>query len=220
MLIECRKIVKRFHTGDVETAVLKGVDLQIEEGEFVAVMGSSGSGKSTLLYLLGCMDRPTSGDYLLRGKSVLTLDDDALSHLRNSTFGFIFQAFYLIPYLSVTDNVLVPTLYAGRSAGREEALALLQRLQLGDRARYMPEQLSGGEKQRVAIARALINDPAVILADEPTGQLDSQNAEIVMQILVQLNEEGKTVILVTHDETMAAYAKRIIRIRDGQILPA
>ncbi len=220
MLIECKNITKRFRTADIETTVLKGIDLNIEEGEFVAIMGSSGSGKSTLLYLLGCMDRPTSGEYRLNGEDLLKLDDDRLSALRNREFGFVFQAFYLIPYLNVVDNVLVPTLYSEKPKRRSDALKLLDRLQLSQRSGYMPEQLSGGEKQRVAIARALINDPQIILADEPTGQLDSVNAQNVMQTLVKLNEEGKTVILVTHDAAMAAYAKRTIRIRDGRILPA
>ena len=183
-------------------------------------MGSSGSGKSTLLYLLGCLDRPSSGRYLLNGEEVGKLDDDRLSHLRNETFGFIFQSFYLVPYLNVLDNVLVPTLYAAKPKGREEAAALLATLQLEERIDFMPDQLSGGQKQRAAIARALINDPTIIFADEPTGQLDSENARIVMETLVQLNEEGKTVILVTHDPAMAAYAKRTVHIRDGRILPA
>ncbi len=220
MLIECRNITKTFHIGDIETVVLKNIDLRIDRGEFVAIMGSSGSGKSTLLSILGCLDRPTAGEYLLDGKNVLQLDDDALSHLRNETFGFIFQAFYLIPYLDVLDNVLIPTLYAKRAKTKEDALMLLEKLQLQTRANFYPDQLSGGQKQRVAIARALINEPHIILADEPTGQLDSQNAKNVMEILEKLNQEGHTIILVTHDATMARYAKRVIRIEDGQILPA
>jgi len=220
VLIECRSITKSFQTGEVETTVLRGIDLEVASGEFVAIMGSSGSGKSTLLYLLGCLDRPSSGRYLLNGEEVGKLDDDRLSHLRNETFGFIFQSFYLVPYLNVLDNVLVPTLYAAKPKGREEAAALLATLQLEERIDFMPDQLSGGQKQRVAIARALINDPTIIFADEPTGQLDSENARIVMETLVQLNEEGKTVILVTHDPAMAAYAKRTVHIRDGRILPA
>ncbi len=220
MLIECRKITKTYRLGEVETMVLKGIDLVIEKGEFVAIMGSSGSGKSTLLYILGCLDRPTSGEYLLNGQNVLELDDDALSHLRNSMFGFVFQAFYLIPYLDVLDNVLIPTLYAKKPKNKSAAIELLKKLQLEQRIHFYPDQLSGGQKQRVAIARALINDPQIILADEPTGQLDSQNAKIVMEILTHLNEEGHTIVLVTHDPVMADYAKRIIRIQDGQILPS
>ncbi|WP_456389575.1 ABC transporter ATP-binding protein [Hydrogenimonas sp.] len=220
MLIECQNIVKRFKTGDIETTVLKGVDLQIEEGEFVAVMGSSGSGKSTLLYILGCLDRPTFGRYLLEGKEVGAMDDDTLSHIRNEMFGFVFQAFYLVPYLSVLDNVRIPTLYSKRAKTKKDAVALLEKLQLGSRIDFMPDQLSGGQKQRVAIARALINDPRVIFADEPTGQLDSENARNVMEILKNLNEEGRTIVLVTHDPVMAAYATRIVRIKDGQILSA
>ncbi|WP_236579133.1 ABC transporter ATP-binding protein [Hydrogenimonas urashimensis] len=220
MLIECRRLVKSFRTGDIETDVLKGIDLRIEEGEFVAVMGSSGSGKSTLLYLLGCLDRPTSGTYLLNGEDVSRFDDDRLSHIRNEMFGFIFQSFYLIPYLNVADNVMIPTLYARRPRKKSDAMALLKKLQLQERASYMPDQLSGGQKQRAAIARALINDPKIIFADEPTGQLDSENARIVMETLKKLNAEGKTIVLVTHDATMAAYAKRTVRIRDGRILSA
>ncbi len=220
MLIECQNIVKRFKTGDIETTVLKGVDLQIEEGEFVAVMGSSGSGKSTLLYILGCLDRPTFGRYLLEGKEVGAMDDDTLSHIRNEMFGFVFQAFYLVPYLSVLDNVRIPTLYSKRAKTKKDAVALLEKLQLGSRIDFMPDQLSGGQKQRVAIARALINDPRIIFADEPTGQLDSENARNVMEILKNLNEEGRTIVLVTHDPVMAAYATRIVRIKDGQILSA
>ena len=220
MLIECRNLVKTFQTGDIETTVIKGINLSIEAGEFVAVMGSSGSGKSTLLYLLGCLDRPTSGSYLFEGEDVLKLDDDRLSHLRNRKFGFVFQSFYLVPYLNVLDNVLVPTLYADKPVGKPQALELLDRLQMRDRATFMPDQLSGGQKQRAAIARALINDPAVIFADEPTGQLDSENAKIVMETLAGLNARGKTVVLVTHDAAMAAYASRTVRIRDGRVLPA
>lgn len=158
------------------------------------------------------------GEYRINGNNVANLSDDELSHLRNSMFGFIFQAFYLIPYLTILDNVLVPTLYAKTSKSKEDAKALLEKLQLFDRIDFYPDQLSGGQKQRVAIARALINEPQIILADEPTGQLDTKNAKIVMEILKNLNEEGRTVIVVTHDENMAKYAQRVIRIQDGQIL--
>ncbi|BCD60973.1 MULTISPECIES: ABC transporter ATP-binding protein [unclassified Nitratiruptor] len=218
MLIECKHIIKKYRTGDIETTVLKDVSFCVEQGEFVAIMGSSGSGKSTLLYILGCLDKPSMGEYRINGQDVANLSDDELSHLRNSMFGFIFQAFYLIPYLTILDNVLVPTLYAKTSKSKEDAKALLEKLQLLDRIDFYPEQLSGGQKQRVAIARALINNPQIILADEPTGQLDTKNATIVMEILKNLNKEGRTVIVVTHDENMARYAQRIIRIQDGQIL--
>ncbi|BAF70778.1 ABC transporter ATP-binding protein [Nitratiruptor sp. SB155-2] len=218
MLIECKHITKKYRTGDIETTVLKDVSFCVEQGEFVAIMGSSGSGKSTLLYILGCLDKPSMGEYRINGNNVANLSDDELSHLRNSMFGFIFQAFYLIPYLTILDNVLVPTLYAKTSKSKEDAKALLEKLQLFDRIDFYPDQLSGGQKQRVAIARALINEPQIILADEPTGQLDTKNAKIVMEILKNLNEEGRTVIVVTHDENMAKYAQRVIRIQDGQIL--
>ncbi|SMC08527.1 ABC transporter ATP-binding protein [Nitratiruptor tergarcus] len=218
MLIECKNITKTFQIGDLTTTVLHDINITINEGDFLAIMGSSGSGKSTLLYILGCLDKASGGTYLIDGKNVAKLSDDELSHLRNTMFGFIFQAFYLIPYLNVLDNVLIPTLYTTHPPTQSKAKTLLEKLQLTQRMEYYPDQLSGGQKQRVAIARALINDPKVILADEPTGQLDSQNAKNVMEILQQLNSEGKTIVLVTHDPAMAQYAKKVVRIQDGRIV--
>ncbi|BCD63008.1 putative ABC transport system ATP-binding protein [Nitratiruptor sp. YY08-26] len=218
MLIECKNITKTFQIGDLTTTVLHDINLCVDEGDFLAIMGSSGSGKSTLLYILGCLDKASGGTYLIDGKNVAKLSDDELSHLRNTMFGFIFQAFYLIPYLNVLDNVLIPTLYSIHPPTQSKAKTLLEKLQLTLRMEYYPDQLSGGQKQRVAIARALINDPKVILADEPTGQLDSQNAKNVMEILQQLNSEGKTIVLVTHDPAMAQYAKKVVRIQDGRIV--
>jgi len=226
-LLEMFEITKSYFQGDVEIKVLKGISLSIEKGEFVAIMGPSGSGKSTLMYILGCLDRPTSGDYYLDGKNVLEMSDEELSRLRGRYIGFVFQAFYLVPYLTVLDNVLLPVeyleaeyrreLFSGTSP-EEKAKEILARLGLSDRLNFKPDQLSGGQKQRVAIARALINSPEIILADEPTGQLDSESGKAVMELLTGLNREGKTVILVTHDPTVASYAGRIVRIKDGQLV--
>ncbi len=218
-LIRLDGIVKTFRQGELEVRVLKDIALKVERGEFVAIMGSSGSGKSTLMYILGCLDTPTSGTYHLEGMDVSGLDDDALSAIRNSKIGFIFQSFYLIPYLDVLENVLVPTLYnpsPGDARGR--ALGLLDEVGLGERIGFSPGELSGGQKQRVAIVRALINDPDIILADEPTGQLDSSSSRQVMEILERLNRRGKTVIVVTHDPDTAGYARRRIMIEDGRII--
>ena len=225
-LIKLENVRKVFKQGELETEVLKGITLEIERGEFVAIMGPSGSGKSTLMYILGCLDKPTSGKYYLDGKDVLSMTDDELSRLRSKYIGFIFQAFYLIPYLSVIDNVLLPTEYLDSKtkkelfrgvSPKERAIQLLERLGMKERMDYKPEQLSGGQKQRTAIARALMNSPEIILADEPTGQLDSASGKAVMETFKELNEEGKTVIVVTHDPNVASYAKRVIEIVDGKV---
>jgi putative ABC transport system ATP-binding protein len=225
-LIKLENVRKVFKQGELETEVLKGITLEIERGEFVAIMGPSGSGKSTLMYILGCLDKPTSGKYYLDGKDVLRMTDDELSRLRSKYIGFIFQAFYLIPYLSVIDNVLLPTEYLDSKtkkelfrgvSPKERAIQLLERLGMKERMDYKPEQLSGGQKQRTAIARALMNSPEIILADEPTGQLDSASGKAVMETFKELNEEGKTVIVVTHDPNVASYAKRVIEIVDGKV---
>ncbi|SMP02859.1 putative ABC transport system ATP-binding protein [Desulfurobacterium pacificum] len=225
-LIKLENVRKVFKQGELETEVLKGITLEIERGEFVAIMGPSGSGKSTLMYILGCLDKPTSGKYYLDGKDVLRMTDDELSRLRSRYIGFIFQAFYLIPYLSVIDNVLLPTEYLDSKtkkelfrgvSPKERAIQLLERLGMKERMDYKPEQLSGGQKQRTAIARALMNSPEIILADEPTGQLDSASGKAVMETFKELNEEGKTVIVVTHDPNVASYAKRVIEIVDGKV---
>ncbi len=212
-------ITKSFRVGDQDLHVLKGVNLRIEQGEFTAIMGTSGSGKSTLMNLMGCLDVPTSGRFLLAGRDVMQLDDDELSELRNEHIGFVFQSFYLLPYATVLENVLVPTLYREKKKDRvrERAAELLKLVGLEERMKFRPTQLSGGEQQRVAICRALINDPELLLADEPTGQLDSRTAEEIMGVLTRTNERGKTVVVITHDADIAAYARRVIHIRDGII---
>ncbi len=212
-------ITKSFRVGDQDLQVLKGINLVIEQGEFTSIMGTSGSGKSTLMNLLGCLDVPTSGRYVLAGRDVTQLNDDELSELRNEHIGFVFQSFYLLPYATVLENVLLPTLYRERKKdrARDRAVELLRLIGLEDRMRFRPTQLSGGEQQRVAICRALINDPELLLADEPTGQLDSQTAAEIMNVLTQMNQRGKTVVVITHDADIAAYARRLIHIRDGVI---
>ncbi|GFK95686.1 putative ABC transporter ATP-binding protein YknY [Fundidesulfovibrio magnetotacticus] len=218
-LIRLEQATKTYHLGDVETHVLRGVDLDIGSGEFVALQGPSGSGKSTLLHIIGLLDRPSSGRYLLRGQDVSQLDDDALSGLRNRLIGFVFQSFYLIPYASALDNVLLPGLYGDRPGHelRERAAHLLEQVGLGDRMRHKPSQLSGGQQQRVALARSLLNDPDLILADEPTGQLDSATSAEIMALLAQVNAQGKTIVVVTHDEETASHAKRRVLVLDGRI---
>ena len=211
---------KTFRMGDDAVEVLKGIDLAVAPGEFAAIMGTSGSGKSTLMNLIGCLDVPTSGRYLLAGREVLGLQDDDLSELRNAHIGFVFQSFYLLPYATVLENVLLPTLYREKAMAHteERAVEILRLIGLEARMHFRPNRLSGGEQQRVAICRALMNDPELLLADEPTGQLDSRTAAEIMNLLAKMNERGKTVIVVTHDPAVAAYAKRIIRIRDGVIV--
>jgi ABC-type lipoprotein export system ATPase subunit len=211
---------KTFTVGDGAIEVLKGIDMAVDEGEFIAIMGTSGSGKSTLMNLIGCLDVPTSGRYLLAGREVLGLGDDDLSELRNTHIGFVFQSFYLLPYATVLENVLLPTLYREKAASHVErrAVELLNLVGLEERMHFRPNRLSGGEQQRVALCRALMNDPEMILADEPTGQLDSKTASEIMSLLSDLNRKGKTVILVTHDAAIAANAQRLVRIKDGVIV--
>ncbi|WP_208761216.1 ABC transporter ATP-binding protein [Microbispora hainanensis] len=205
--------------GGVQVDALRGADLRIGQGEFAAIVGPSGSGKSTLMHLLGCLDRPTSGTLLVNGVDVATLDDARLADLRNRTIGFVFQSFHLLPRTSALDNVALPLVYRGapRAVRRERARAALEAVGLGHRLTHRPSQMSGGEQQRVAIARALVGDPRVLLADEPTGNLDSRNGEEVMGLLERLNEGGVAVVLVTHDADVAARARRQIRVRDGRI---
>ncbi|QGH59658.1 macrolide ABC transporter ATP-binding protein/permease MacB [Serratia proteamaculans] len=219
-LLELSGISRSYQSGDQTVAVLKDVSLSINAGEMVAIMGASGSGKSTLMNILGCLDKPSAGVYRVAGQDVATLDGDALARLRREHFGFIFQRYHLLPHLSAAHNVEVPAVYAGlgKATRRERAIALLQRLGLGERVGYRPSQLSGGQQQRVSIARALMNGGQVILADEPTGALDSHSGEEVMTILKQLREQGHTVIIVTHDPAVAQQAERIIEIRDGEII--
>lgn len=211
---------KSFRMGEDSVEVLKGIDLAVERGEIAAIMGVSGSGKSTLMNLIGCLDVPTSGRYLFADREVLGRTDDELSELRNAHIGFVFQSFYLLPYATVLENVLLPSLYRESAAdnARERAVELLRLIGLGERLHFRPNRLSGGEQQRVAICRALMNDPELLLADEPTGQLDSRTAAEIMNLLVMMHQRGKTVIVVTHDPAIAAYAKRIIRIKDGVIV--
>jgi putative ABC transport system ATP-binding protein len=205
--------------GETLVNALAGVDLDIKESEYIAIMGPSGSGKSTLLNLLGCMDRPTSGSYLLDGRDVASMSDNDLSSVRSERIGFIFQSFNLIPSLTVLENIEVPLFYAGWSArkARDRSLELANRVGLGDRGGHRPTELSGGQQQRVAIARALSNNPSIVLADEPTGNLDSRTGGEIMAFLGELNGEGRTIIMVTHEDDIAAHARRIVTVRDGVI---
>jgi putative ABC transport system ATP-binding protein len=213
-------IRKVYRIGDADVEVLKGVSLSVQRGEFVAIMGTSGAGKTTLMNIIGCLDVPTSGRYVLADREVSSLSDDELSVIRNEHIGFIFQNFYLLPYATVLENVLLPSLYVEkqRDDTKRRAMDLLQLVGLQDRARFRPSQLSGGQQQRVAITRALINNPELLLADEPTGQLDSTTAAEIMNVLVKTNERGTTVLVITHDSAIASYAGRIVQIRDGVIV--
>ncbi|MFW5488330.1 MAG: ABC transporter ATP-binding protein [Desulfovibrio sp.] len=218
-LIQLEGIRRDYVQGDEIIRVLKGIDLEIAQGEFVALQGTSGSGKSTLLHILGLLDRPTEGRYLLRGEDVSQLDDDRQSDMRNRFTGFVFQSFYLVPYASALENVLLPGLYSTTPEQklRQRAAELLERVGLGDRKQFKPSQLSGGQQQRVALARALINDPVMVLADEPTGQLDSTTSREILELLDAINKTGTTVLIVTHDEETAAVAHRRVHIADGRI---
>lgn len=221
-LIECRDISKTYVNGDVSTTVLHDVNLKIEAGEFVAIIGPSGSGKSTLMHILGILDSPTTGTYRLNGEDVSRLSDTDLARVRSRQIGFVFQAFNLLPRATVQRNVELPLMYAGVPVAErtQRARAALHAAGLTETERYhnRSNQLSGGQMQRVAIARALINDPSLILADEPTGNLDQKTGAIVLETFQRLNREGRTIILITHDQHVAAYARRIIHIRDGQII--
>ncbi|HXG12578.1 MAG TPA: ABC transporter ATP-binding protein [Gemmataceae bacterium] len=213
-------LVKNYYLESVVVRALQGVTLTVEEGDFVALMGPSGSGKSTLLNLLGCLDRPTSGQYFLGEEDVSEMDDDQLSEIRSRYIGFIFQSYNLLPQYTVVENIEVPLLYQGTrltAASRQRCIELAQMVGLGDRLGHRPMQLSGGQQQRVAIARALVNDPHVILADEPTGNLDSKTSDEIMLLLTKLSHLGKTIIMVTHENDIAAWAKRVVRMRDGRI---
>ncbi len=216
-MIRLESIEKTYRMGDQEVRALRGVSAEIDAGEMVAIIGASGSGKSTLMHILGCLDRPDRGRYLLEGRDVAALSKNALADVRNRRIGFVFQSFNLLPRLTALENVELPMLYGSLGQPRRRAQQALDRVGLGDRVGHRPSQLSGGQAQRVAVARALVTDPAVVLADEPTGNLDSTTGADVLQLLADLNTEGRTIILVTHDPAIAAKCKRHIRLRDGQI---
>jgi putative ABC transport system ATP-binding protein len=217
-MIQLEGICKVYRAGDVEVRALDKVDLRIEAGELVAIMGPSGSGKSTMMNILGCLDTPTSGRYLLDGADVSGLDDDQLADIRNRKIGFIFQSYNLLARTTALANVELPLLYAKDRTRAARARAALEEVGLADRARHVPSELSGGQQQRVAIARALVTEPAILLADEPTGNLDSTASAEIAQILVRLSEAGRTIVLITHEEEIASYAQRVIRLRDGQVV--
>ena len=219
-LLQLDEVTKVYHMGDVDVHALRGVSLSIPEGEFIAIMGASGSGKSTLMNIIGCLDRPTGGHYLLAGEEVSTFDRYALARKRNETLGFVFQSFNLLSRTSAIENVELPLLYAGlkTSERHKRARAALTRVGLGDRIDHHPNQMSGGQQQRVAIARAIVSSPRVILADEPTGNLDSETSVEVMGIFQELRESGITVVLVTHEADISAYAARVVTMRDGRVL--
>jgi putative ABC transport system ATP-binding protein len=220
VLIEIRDLTKVYEMGDSQVRALDGVSVDVERGDFLAIMGPSGSGKSTLMNLIGCLDSPSSGTYLLNNQEVSLLDDDELARIRNREIGFVFQTFNLLARTTALENVEVPLIYAGipRAERRRKAHEMLERVGLGDRMRHQPNELSGGQRQRVAVARALVNNPSILLADEPTGNLDSRTGEEIMALFQQLNREGNTIILVTHEEDIAAHAGSRIRLRDGKIV--
>jgi putative ABC transport system ATP-binding protein len=219
-VIEIRNAKKIYRIGDSVVTALAGVDLTIEHGEFVAIMGPSGSGKSTLMNMVGCLDRPTEGSYLLDGEQVSKMDDGDLADVRNRKIGFIFQSFNLLPKLSAAENVELPLLYRGlsRHERRQRATVALERVGLGQRIDHRPSELSGGQQQRVAIARVIAGSPSLILADEPTGNLDSRSGDEIMRIFQELNDAGITIVLVTHDDDIARHAKRVVRLKDGAIV--
>jgi putative ABC transport system ATP-binding protein len=216
-MIQLEDLSKAYRTGKMNVPVLHGINLTIDDGEMVAIMGPSGSGKSTLMNILGCLDIPTGGRYLLDGTDVSRLSNNRLANIRSHKIGFVFQSFNLIPRTNAVRNVELPLIYAGIRARRNPARRALEQVGLGDRQKHMPNELSGGQQQRVAIARALINDPAILLADEPTGNLDTASSIEIMKLFGALNDDGHTVVIITHEEEIARFAKRIVRMRDGRI---
>lgn len=217
-MIKLENITKIYKTEEVTFEALRGIDLEVEEGEFIAIMGPSGSGKSTCMNIIGCLDRPTGGSYKLEGREVATLSDTELAKIRNKKIGFVFQTFNLLPRTEAWQNVEVPLIYSGEKNRKEKALKALDMVGLSDKYKNKPNELSGGQQQRVAIARAIVNDPSIILADEPTGNLDTKSGEEIMKIFKKMNEQGKTIILVTHEADIAAFAGRRIHFRDGKVV--
>ena len=219
MIINTEKLIRSFAVGTQKIDALRGVDLSVEKGEFISIMGPSGSGKTTLMNIIGCLDTPTSGNYYLNNQLVNNLDDDELARIRNQEIGFVFQSFHLLAKNSALNNVMLPLKYAGmeKNVAEQRAKDVLKQVDLTDRMQHGPSELSGGQQQRVAIARALVNNPSILFADEPTGHLDSKTGEDVMNLFKNLNEEGQTIILITHEEDIARQSKRIINIKDGLI---
>lgn len=218
-MIELENVTKTYRMGHVEVQALRGIDLKVDAGEFVAIMGASGSGKSTLMNIIGCLDVPTSGRYLLEHTDVAKLDDDSLAAIRNRKIGFVFQSFNLIPRTTALHNVEMPLIYAGAADRRQRSLAALTAVGMADRASHQPTELSGGQQQRAAIARALVTNPAILLADEPTGNLDTASSVEIMKLLGQLNrDQGRTIVLITHEPDIAGFADRVVELRDGLVL--
>ena len=218
MIIKTRNLCKTYQLGIITVRALDGVNIDVSKGEMIAITGTSGSGKSTLMHILGCLDKPDTGDYILAGEDVATLSGDDLANIRNRRIGFIFQSFNLLPRISALENVELPLLYSGHREVKNIAAAALEKVGLEDRMKHEPNQLSGGERQRVAIARAIVTDPDIILADEPTGNLDSQTGDEILALFKRLNAEGRTLIMVTHDNEVAGHCQRRIKIKDGQIV--
>jgi putative ABC transport system ATP-binding protein len=219
-VISLDDIYKIYDAGPIQVEALKKINLKVKKGEYLAIMGPSGSGKSTLMNIIGCLDRPTTGEYLFEGEKISELDDDKLAYIRNKKVGFVFQTYNLLPRSDAVSNVELPLIYAGVETveRRKRALSALTMVDLAERAKHRPNELSGGERQRVAIARAIVNEPAIILADEPTGNLDTKAGSEIMSIFRRINDEGNTIIMVTHDQEIAKQARRIVRLRDGEII--